>query len=38
MFTANFVVTIEDGRERPRLIRDEDELDRIVSSYWGGAT
>jgi amide synthase len=32
--TANLFLSVEDGVERLRLIRDEDELKKIVSTYW----
>ncbi|MGW6739243.1 arylamine N-acetyltransferase family protein [Streptomyces sp. NPDC055025] len=32
--TANLFLTVEDGEERLRLIRDESELEKIVSTYW----
>lgn len=35
MLTANLMVSIVDGKEEPRLIRDEAELQKIVSDYWG---
>ena len=35
MLTANLFLAVEDGVERLRLIRDEDELKKIVNTYWG---
>jgi len=35
MLTANLIVSIEDGVERSRLVRDPAELEKVVSEYWG---
>ncbi|MFE7274409.1 arylamine N-acetyltransferase [Streptomyces sp. NPDC057623] len=35
MLTANYVVTIEDGVERPSLVRDPAELEKLVAEHWG---
>lgn len=35
MLTANLLVSVEDGQERLRLLRDADELEKVADTYWG---
>jgi hypothetical protein len=35
MLTANLFVAVEDGQEHLRLLRDGDEFEKVVSTYWG---
>ncbi len=35
MLTENLFVSVEDGHERLRLSRDENELEKVVNTYWG---
>lgn len=35
MLTANLFVSVEDGVERLRPLRDKDELQKIIDTYWG---
>jgi amide synthase len=35
MLTANLFLAVEDGQERLSLLRDEDELEKVIATYWG---
>lgn len=35
MLTANLFLAVADGQERLSLLRDDEELEKVIATYWG---